>query len=139
VAEATANTGIAPMNTGAANFGSSSLPILRQIGLMVGLAASVAFGVALVLWSQEPEKRPMGNMDKATSYEVISYLEQSKIDYEVGSNGVILVDQKQYQRVQMELASQGISDSGSGDSILKEGGGFGISQQMENARLPFPG
>ncbi|MCP4412892.1 MAG: flagellar M-ring protein FliF [Gammaproteobacteria bacterium] len=135
MAEAAADTGLAPMNTGIDDYGSNSLSILRQIGLMVGVAASVAFGVALVLWAQKPEKRPMGNMDRATSYEVISYLEQSKIDYEVGSNGIILVDQGQYQRVQMELASQGISDSGSGDSILKEGGGFGISQQMENARL----
>jgi len=135
VAEATADTGLAPVNTGTADYGSSSLSILRQIGLMVGLAASVAFGVALVLWSQEPDKRPMGNMDRATSYEVISYLDQSKIDYEVSSNGVILVDQSEYQRVQMELASQGISDTNSGDAILKNDSGFGVSQQLENARL----
>jgi len=135
VAEATADTGLAPVNTGTADYGSSSLSILRQIGLMVGLAASVAFGVALVLWSQEPDKRPMGNMDRATSYEVISYLDQSKIDYEVSSNGVILVDQSEYQRVQMELASQGISDINSGDAILKNDSGFGVSQQLENARL----
>jgi len=135
VAEATADTGLAPVNTGTADYGSSSLSILRQIGLMVGLAASVAFGVALVLWSQEPDKRPMGNMDRATSYEVISYLDQSKIDYEVSSTGVILVDQSEYQRVQMELASQGISDSSSGDAILKNDSGFGVSQQLENARL----
>ena len=32
--------------------GTASMSIMRQIGLMVGLAASVAFGVALVLWSQ---------------------------------------------------------------------------------------
>jgi len=137
VAEATADTGLAPMSTGVADYGSNSMSVVRQIGLMVGLAASVAFGVALVLWSQEPDKRPLGDMDRATAYEVVSYLESSKIDYEVGSNGVILVDQDQYQRVQMELASQGISDGGSvsGDSILKEGSGFGTSQQLENARL----
>lgn len=135
MAEATADTGLAPMNTGVAEYGSNSLSIVRQIGLMVGLAASVALGVALVLWSQEPDKRPLGDMDKATAYEVISYLEQDKIDYEVGTNGVILVDQDEYQRVQMELASQGISDSDSGDNILKKDSGFGVSQQLENARL----
>ena len=35
--------------------GFQRLPALRQIGLMIGLAASVALGVAIVLWSQTPE------------------------------------------------------------------------------------
>ena len=34
--------------------GFQGLPALRQLGLMVGLAASVALGVAVVLWSQQP-------------------------------------------------------------------------------------
>ncbi|PCJ50668.1 MAG: flagellar M-ring protein FliF [Gammaproteobacteria bacterium] len=134
---AEAATGLAPMSTGGmSDFGSTtSMTILRQIGLMVGLAASVAFGVALVLWSQNPDMRPLGTMDRATSYEVVSYLEQNVIDYEVSSNGIILVDQSKYQRVQMELASQGISDTSSGDTILKDGSGFGVSQMLETARL----
>ncbi|MAK72924.1 MAG: flagellar M-ring protein FliF, partial [Pseudomonadales bacterium] len=37
----------------------SQLPMLRQFGLLVGLAASVAIGFAVVLWSQEPEYRPL--------------------------------------------------------------------------------
>lgn len=113
----------------------TSLSILRQIGLMVGLAASVALGVVLVLWSQEPDKRPMGEMDAATMYEVVSYLDQNKISYEIGPTGVLLVDQSQYQRVQMALASQGLSDTMTGDSILQTDSGFGVSQQLENARL----
>ena len=34
--------------------GFQRLPALRQLGLMIGLAASVALGVAVVLWSQKP-------------------------------------------------------------------------------------
>jgi flagellar M-ring protein FliF len=115
--------------------GVSSLSVLRQIGLMVGLAASVALGVVLVLWSAEPDKRPLGDMDAATTYEVVSYLDQNKISYDIGPTGVVMVDQSQYQRVQMALASQGISDDMSGDSILQNDSGFGVSQQLENARL----
>ena len=115
--------------------GVTSLSILRQIGLMVGLAASVALGVVLVLWSQDPDKRPLGNMDPATTFEVVSYLEQNDIAFEIGPNGGVMVDQNQYQRVQMALASQGISDSLTGDSILQNDSGFGVSQQLENARL----
>jgi len=34
--------------------GFSGLPVLRQLGLMIGLAASVALGVAIGMWSQTP-------------------------------------------------------------------------------------
>ena len=136
MAEAAAGTGLAPMSLGgASDYGASSMSIMRQIGLMIGLAASVAFGVALVLWSQTSEKRPLGEMDRATAYEVVTFLDQNKIEYEVASNGNILVDQGEYQRVQMELASQGISDGGSGDSLLNKSSGFGVSQRLETARL----
>ncbi|MFW5824984.1 MAG: flagellar basal body M-ring protein FliF, partial [Marinobacter sp.] len=40
-------------------FGFNRLTLLRQIGLMVGLAASVALGVAVVLWAQEPNYQPV--------------------------------------------------------------------------------
>lgn len=33
----------------------SEMTMLRQVGLMVGLAASVAIGFAVVLWSQQPD------------------------------------------------------------------------------------
>lgn len=124
-------TAVAPMTGGPMN----SLSVVRQIGLMVGLAASVALGVVLVLWSQVPDKRPLGGMDNATTYEVVSYLDQNNIAYEIAPSGVVMVDQSHYQRVQMALASQGISDNMSGDSILQKDSGFGVSQQLENARL----
>src|SRR5690554_7497407 len=42
----------------------AQLPMLRQFALLVGLAASVAIGFAVVLWSQQPEYRPLyGSMD----------------------------------------------------------------------------
>ena len=37
----------------------SDMSMLRQIGLLVGLAASVAIGFAVVLWSQQPDYRPL--------------------------------------------------------------------------------
>jgi len=37
----------------------SKMPVLRQVGLLVGLAASVAIGFAVVLWSQQPDYRPL--------------------------------------------------------------------------------
>ncbi|NQD96032.1 flagellar basal body M-ring protein FliF, partial [Pseudomonas sp. CrR25] len=37
----------------------SDMTMLRQLGLLVGLAASVAIGFAVVLWSQQPDYRPL--------------------------------------------------------------------------------
>lgn len=36
----------------------AEMSVLRQLGLLVGLAASVAIGFAVVLWSQQPDYRP---------------------------------------------------------------------------------
>ena len=38
--------------------GLADNPWLRQIAVMVGIAASVALGVAVVLWSQAPNYAP---------------------------------------------------------------------------------
>src|SRR5690554_2971757 len=73
--------------------GFSSLTLVRQIGLMLGLAASVALGFAVVLWSQEKDYRPLyGSLDRLDSAEVISILEQNTITYKIEpSTGALLV------------------------------------------------
>ena len=114
--------------------GVSGLGIIKQVGLMVGLAASVALGVVIALWAQTPDMKPMGNFDSASMSEAVSYLEQNKIAYKLADNGTLLVAQSQYQQAQLALASQGISQ-GSGDDFLKKDSGFGVSQRLETARL----
>ena len=37
-----------------AAIGFDSLPIIKQVGILVGLAASIALGVYMVQWSKEP-------------------------------------------------------------------------------------
>ena len=60
----------------------SKLPMMRQFALLVGLAASVAIGFAVVLWSQQPEYRPLyGSMDNLNASQVIEVLQQSRIRY----------------------------------------------------------
>ena len=54
----------------------------RQLGLMVGLAGSVAVGVAVALWSMEGDYRPLYNsLESVDSANVIDVLESSEIDY----------------------------------------------------------
>lgn len=47
--------------------GFNRLNLLRQVGLMVGLAASVALGLAVVLWAQEPNYQPVVGIYRRTT------------------------------------------------------------------------
>lgn len=116
----------------------SRLPMLRQFGLLVGLAASVAIGFAVVLWSQEPEYRPLYNsMDGFDAGQVVDLLQQSRIDYKVEPNsGALLVRSEDLADARMRLASAGISptDGNVGFEILDREQGLGTSQFMETTR-----
>ena len=68
-------------------------PWLRQIAVMVGIAASVALGVAVVLWSQAPSYAPLyGNMGEKDASQVMEALQQAGVEYRVDeATGMLLV------------------------------------------------
>ena len=74
--------------------GFQSLPAFRQIGLMMGLAASVALGVAVVLWSQNPNYTVLYHQaSPRDASEVINVLQSRNIQYQVDtSSGIIMVE-----------------------------------------------
>lgn len=114
----------------------SNLHIIRQIGILIGIAASVALGIMVVIWLKEPLMRPLGQVDKQQAMDVIAQLEQQKIPYRLEPDGTIMVPQDEFQRVQIQLNSQGI-DLGSSqiDGFLAKDSGFSVSQRLEQARL----
>lgn len=117
--------------------GLNELPMLRQLGVMVGLAASVAIGVAVVLWSQQPDYRLLyANLSEADNARVMEALNAAKVDYELdGGSGAILVPAEDVHRVRLQLAAEGLPQTGEqGFGILREDQGFGTSQFMEGAR-----
>src|SRR5476649_2537691 len=60
----------------------SEMTMLRQVGLMVGLAASVAIGFAVVLWSQQPDYRPLyGSLAGMDSKQIMETLAAADIAY----------------------------------------------------------
>ena len=62
--------------------GFQGLPALRQIGLMIGLAASVALGVSVVLWSQKPNYTLLyANLSSKDAGQVIDALQSSGIQF----------------------------------------------------------
>lgn len=116
--------------------GFNSLGILRQLGLMVGLAASVAIGFAVVLWSQQPDYRVLfSNLTFADANEVIEQLDQLQIPYEFDTAGrAILVPQEQVHQARLRLAAEGFTnDKTVGFELLQQDQGLGTSQFMETA------
>ncbi|WP_339897888.1 flagellar basal-body MS-ring/collar protein FliF [uncultured Gilvimarinus sp.] len=117
--------------------GFGGLSLLRQIGLMLGLAASVAIGFYIVLWSQGEEYRPLyGSLDRLDSGEVVSILEQNQIPYKIEpSTGALLVTSDNIHTARLKLAEVGIGQNQSvGFELLEQEQALGTSQFIESAR-----
>lgn len=116
----------------------SEMSMLRQIGLLVGLAASVAIGFAVVLWSQQPDYRPLlGSLAGMDANQVMETLAVADIAYTVEPNsGALLVKADDLARARLKLAGAGIApaDSNIGFEILDKEQGLGTSQFMEATR-----
>ena len=89
--------------------GFAQLPAVRQIGLMVGLAASVALGVAVVLWSQTPNYSLLyGSLSDKDATEIMEALQQSEIPYKLDAHsGALMVPAKQVHDARLKLAAHG--------------------------------
>ena len=115
-----------------------SLEFGRQVGLMIGLAASVALGVGLALWLVlEKDYTPLyDNLDRVDGAAVISLLESKQIDYRIDrTTGALLVDSSKLHQARMEASAAGMSvDSTVGFELLEQEQPLGTSQFMENAR-----
>lgn len=116
----------------------SEMTMLRQVGLLVGLAASVAIGFAVVLWSQQPDYRPLyGSLEGMDAKQVMETLASADIPYTVEPNsGALLVKADDVARARLKLAAAGVTptDGNIGFEILDKDQGLGTSQFMEATR-----
>lgn len=117
--------------------GLSNLNLLRQLGLMVTLAASVAIGFAVVMWIQGDDYRPLyGRMDNLDAGNVIDVLEQNRIKFKVDpSSGAILVNAEDVHMARLKLAEFGLPSSPTqGFEIMDKEQPLGTSQFVEGTR-----
>lgn len=117
--------------------GFNKLTMMRQFGLLIGLAASIALGLGVVLWSQKETYRPL--MNSANSYdasEVIEVLQANRIEFDIDpASGVVLVRQSDLHQARLAIAGAGLSDDQTvGYELLDQDQPLGTSQFMENAR-----
>ncbi|MGB5672380.1 MAG: flagellar basal-body MS-ring/collar protein FliF, partial [Sedimenticolaceae bacterium] len=112
-------------------------PWLRQLAVMVGIAASVALGVAVVLWSQAPNFAPLyGNLAEKDASQVMDALQTAGVEFRVDeASGMVMVPSAKLKEIRMTLAGQGLPNSvGMGFELLQQDTGFGSSQMIEKAR-----
>ncbi|MFV2059483.1 MAG: flagellar basal-body MS-ring/collar protein FliF [Gammaproteobacteria bacterium] len=117
--------------------GMVGLPIIRQAGLLVGLAASIAIGIYAVLWSQEGGFVPLApNLSARDNAKVISVLQTASIEYKVDqTTGNVLVSASDLQKAKLKMAAEGISNSDNvGYELLEKDQGITTSQFMETVR-----
>jgi flagellar M-ring protein FliF len=115
---------------------SPAIPFnLRPLLLLVGIAAAVAAGVWIVLWSRGPTYSLLyADLSAQQESQVVQALQAAQIPYrlDAATNGVE-VPAQQLDAARLKLAGQGVTG---GDSFadLDKGSGFGVSQFIENVR-----
>jgi flagellar M-ring protein FliF len=117
--------------------GMNSLNAFRQVGLLLGLAASVAIGVTVVLWSWSPNYGVLyGALEEQDVSTVLDALRQNGIDAKMDeTTGAVLVPSGKIHEARIKLASMGLPKGVSaGFDALDEKNNFGVSQFMEKAR-----
>ena len=117
--------------------GAAGLPVVRQLGLLLALAASVSIGIGAVLWMRTPDYRPLIGVESMYQVnEVVGVLDQHQIDHTIDEqSGLILVGKDDLYEARMKLAGAELMDGGQvGYELLDEDQGFGVSQFMEQAR-----
>ncbi|MDP3518755.1 MAG: flagellar basal-body MS-ring/collar protein FliF [Pseudohongiella sp.] len=124
---------------GGSNFltGFNRLNVIRQAGLLVGLAASIALGFSVVLWSQREEYQPVyPSLQGFDVSELAQVLEAGTVPYRIDpASGVLLVPADQVAAVRLEIAAAGISrDNGFGYEFMDQEASLGTSQFMEENR-----
>jgi len=111
-------------------------PAVKQILLLVGLAAAVASGLAMVLWSQGENLTPLysGLADRDLG-EITAQLDSANVPYEVdAASGSLLVPAERKYEVRMQLAAADLPrGTGFGIEEMPERSSFGQTPFMENA------
>jgi flagellar M-ring protein FliF len=113
-----------------------TVPGLRQVVLLAGVAAAVAAAVWLVLWSQGQNYSVLyGQLSERESGQVMDALTAAGIEYKLSPSGAVSVPEAKVQEARIRLASQGLPQSDAmGIEMIQKESSLGTSSMMENAR-----
>ncbi|HEV2538903.1 MAG TPA: flagellar basal-body MS-ring/collar protein FliF [Frateuria sp.] len=112
-------------------------PASRQLLLLVGMAAAVALGVAVVLWSRGPNwgllYAGLGQQDAAA---ITQALQSTNTPYKLGDDGgSIMVPASELAATRLRLAGQGLPQgTAASGSVPQADSPFGMSDLAERTR-----
>src|SRR5690242_17180350 len=111
-------------------------PASRQLLLLVGMAAAVALGVAVVLWSRGPNwgllYAGLGQQDAAA---ITQALQSTSTPYKLSDDGgSIMVPASDLAAVRLRLAGQGLPQGAATNSVPQADSPFGMSDLAERTR-----
>ncbi len=118
--------------------GLLGLSALRQLGLLIALAATIALGVSIALWTTKADYALLyGGLSPGAASEVLAALDATGVPYRLDErNGSISVPADKVYDVRFRLAAQNLPGGGDvGFEILQEEQSFGTSQFVEQARF----
>jgi len=79
-------------------------PVLKQVGLLAGVAAAVATAVWLVLWSQGQNYSVLyGQLSERESGQVMDALTAAGIEYKLSPSGAVSVPEAKVQEARIRL------------------------------------
>lgn len=122
---------------GAMQTNVSRQPIMKQIAFLLAIAASIAVGGYVLMWSQASNYQVLfSELQAKEASEIVAVLQQSDIDYKLDhATGSVMVPASKIQSLRMKLAAEGLPRSvAPGMEILNQEQGFGTSQFIERAR-----
>src|ERR1700723_2500820 len=111
-------------------------PVMKQVGLLAGVAGAVAAAGWLVLWSQGQNYSVLyGQLSERESGQVRDALTAGGIEFKLNPSGAVSVPESKVQEARIRLASQGLPQSDSmGIEMIQKESALGNSTMMESAR-----
>lgn len=116
---------------------SSPMALLRQAGVLVGIAAAVALGGWVVMWSRTPSYEMLyADLSDRDMTQIADALKSTQIRYRLDpDSGALLVQADKADDAKLKLAAAGLPKGNArGIELLEEPPAFGTSQFMEKAR-----
>ncbi|MBI4696184.1 MAG: flagellar M-ring protein FliF [Gammaproteobacteria bacterium] len=116
---------------------NSPMALLRQAGMLIGIAASVALGAYVVMWSRTPNYSMLySDLNERDLTQIVNELQTAQIPFKINHDaGSILVASANLDDARMKLASAGLPHGATaGFESLNQDPGFGTTQFLERAR-----
>ncbi|MES2885141.1 MAG: flagellar basal-body MS-ring/collar protein FliF [Pseudomonadota bacterium] len=115
-----------------------AIPGVKQLVLLIGLAAAIAGGLSLFMWAQKPADQPLfAGLPESETAAMADALTAEGITHHIDpATGALTVAADEVRSARLKLAGRGLPKSGAaGFETMQGDQGFGVSQSIESARM----